>query len=147
MNKLFNVLIASFAGIMMSGCGGGMSAPSDDDTISVVKLTDLRLGYQVNGLITDDIALDSRYDLGFCNDEITLKMEFSGDLVDDQYSEGTYEIIGDNILVYSNGGSIIDTGDSGVFEEGEKYFIENSRDTLTWRVGSISKKECIVEPI
>ena len=110
------LILVMVTGVILNACGGGSSAPSDDDTISVIKLTDLRLGYEVKGLIISDDTYDFRYDLGFCNDEITLKMEFDGGLpIDDQYGEGTYEIIGDNILVYFDGAVMIDTGDSGVF--------------------------------
>lgn len=134
--------------MLFIGCGGGTSAPSDDDNISGVKLTDLRLGYLVKGIIPADIGEDILYELGFCNEELTMRIEYYSDLIDDYYGVGTYEIVGEGILVYANRDAMIDTGDSGTFEEGKSYLIEQqAADNLTWRIGSISKKECIVEPI
>ncbi|MBT8348753.1 MAG: hypothetical protein HKP62_04820 [Sulfurovum sp.] len=134
--------------LLLSGCGGGVSTPSDDDNISVVKLTDLRSGYLVRGLLPADIGEDTLYSLEFCNDELTIRIEYYGDIIDDYYGVGTYEIIGEGILVYANGDAMIDTGDSGTFEEGKSYLIEQQApNNLTWRIGSISKIECLVEPI
>ena len=149
MKKLMSLLVAMVIGIILNGCGGGSSAPSDVDNISVVKLTDLRLGYLVKGLIPADIGEDIRYDLGFCNDELTMKIEYYGDLVDDYYGVGTYEIIGEDTILFSNGEALIDVGDSGTLEEGKSYVIEQQlTNNLNWRIGSISAiEECMPEPI
>jgi hypothetical protein len=110
---------------------------------------DLRLGYLIKGVIPVDIGEDILYHLGFCNDELTMRIEYYSDIIDDYYGVGTYEIIGDNILVYSNGGSIIDTGDSGTLEEGKTYLIEqDAPNNLNWYIGSISTKEdCTLNPL
>ena len=76
-----------------------------------------------------------------------MRATFDLDFVDDQYSEGTYEIVEDSIIVYANGEAMIDTGESGSLEEGKTYIIEQSKGNLNWYVGSISKQACIVEPI
>ena len=145
--KQFTIILFTILTMLLIGCGGGPSTPTDDDNITEVKLTDLRLGYEVKGLLTFDIEDDIRYDLGFCNDELTLRIIYDSDLIDDHYGVGTYEIIGENILVYADGGAMIDTGDSGSFEEGKYYLIEGTKDNLDWRIGSISKKDCVVESI
>lgn len=147
MNQFKIVLFTSMI-MFFIGCGGGTSTPNDDDNISVVKLTDLRLGYLVKGIIPADIGEDTLYELGFCNEELTMRIEYYGDLIDDYYGVSTYEIVGEGILVYANGDAMVDTGDSGTFEEGKSYLIEQqAADNLTWQIRSISKKECIVEPI
>jgi len=145
--KNIAMLITAFTILFVSGCGGGASTPSDDDNISIVKVTDLRLGYMTKGIIRADEGEDFRYDLGFCNDEITMRIIFDLDFVDDQYSEGTYEVVDESIIVYADGEAMINTGDSGALEEGKTYLIEQSKGDLNWYIGSISKKECIVEPI
>lgn len=148
MQQFKMLLFTSMAMIIIACGGGGKSLPSDDDNISVVKLTDLRLGYLVKGIIPADIGEDTLYELGFCNEELTMRIEYYGDLIDDYYGVGTYEIVGDGILVYANGDAMIDTGDSGTFEEGKSYLIEQQApDNLTWRIGSISSINCTVEPI
>lgn len=143
--KLFKIALAASMIIFVIGCSG-TSLPSDDDNISVVKVTDLRLGYLVKGLIRVDEGEDFRYDLGFCNDTLTMRVTFESDFVEDQYSEGIYEIVGESIITYANGDVMIDTGDSGTLEEGRTYLIEQPRDNLNWQVGSISLINCIVEP-
>lgn len=145
--KSVAMLIAASAILFNNGCGGGMSAPSDDDNISVVKVTDLRQGYLAKGIILVDEGENFRYDLGFCNDEMTMRITFDLDFVDDQYSEGTYEIVGESVIVYANGEAMIDTGESGSLEEGKTYIIEQSKGNLNWYVGSISSIECAVESI
>jgi hypothetical protein len=147
--KLIIVTLLASMTLFLIGCGGGVSVPSDDDNISVVKLTDLRLGYLIKGVIPVDIGEDILYHLGFCNDELTMRIEYYGDIIDDYYGVSTYEIIGDNILVYSNGGSIVDTGDSGTLEEGKTYLIEqDAPNNLNWYIGSISTKEdCTLNPL
>jgi hypothetical protein len=145
--KSIAMLIAASAILFNNGCGGGMSAPSDDDNISVVKVTDLRQGYLAKGIILVDEGENFRYDLGFCNDEMTMKITFDLDFVDDQYSEGTYEIVEESMIVYANGEAMIDTGESGSLEEGKTYIIEQSKGNLNWYVGSISSIECAVESI
>ena len=134
--------------LFMSGCGGGgASTPSDDDNISVVKVTDLKNGYLAKGIILADAGEDFNYDLGFCNNVITMRIY--GDYVDDQYGEDTYEIIGERIIVFANGDAMIDTGDSGSLEEGKTYLIEQQApNNLNWYIGSISILDnCVPEPI
>jgi hypothetical protein len=63
-----------------------------------------------------------------------------GDNIDDRYSVGTFEIVGEDTIVFEGGDFIVD---SGTLEEGETYTL----DAGAWYLGSISKKECIVEPI
>lgn len=144
MKNFMSLCIIIIVGIIVSGCGGGgASAPSDDDNISVVKVIDLKLGYLAKGIILADAGEDFHYDLGFCNDEITMKIY--GDYIDDQYGEGTYEIIGEGVIVYANGDALIDTGDSGTLEEGKTYLIEQQApNNLNWYIGSISTiEECV----
>ena len=140
MKKLIDLLMTGATVLILSGCGGGPSAPSDADNISEVKLTDLRLGYLLGGLIlTDGDYYNIGYDLEFCNDEVTSRMIF-GDNIDDRYSVGTFEIVGEDTIVFEGGNFIVD---SGTLEEGETYIIHDN----TWYLGSISKIECIVEPL
>jgi len=144
--KQFKILLLTSIVILLTACGGGgESAPTDDDNISVVKLTDLRLGYLAKGLIRVDIGEDFHYDLGFCNEELTVAIY--GDYIDDYYWVDTYEIVGEEIILYSNGEVMIDTSDSGILEEGKNYLIEQPKDNLSWYIGSISTIECIVEDI
>jgi len=143
MKKLITLLMTGAAVVILSACGGGgggPAAPSDEDNISEVKLTDLRLGYLLGGLIlTDGDEWNVGYDLGFCNDEVTSRMIFGG-WADDRYSVGTFEIVGEDTIVFEDGDFIVE---SGTLEEGETYIIHNN----TWYLGSISKIECIVEPL
>ena len=145
--KSMTIFFSGYVVLFLSGCGGGISTPSDDDNISIVKVTDLRLGYLVKGIIRADEGEDYRYDLEFCNEILSFKIIFDSNLIEDYYGEGTYEISGESVIVYANGEAMIDTGDSGALEEGKTYIIEQSKGDLKWYVGSISLVNCSVEPI
>ena len=143
MKKLINLLFISFASITLNGCLGE-SIPTDNDDISTVNLTDLSSGYLVRGVASYEFV-DARFDLGFCNDELTI--ELSGDLIDDRSSVTTYEIAGEDTIVSSNGDVTLDVGATGTLEEGKTYFIEYEGERLDWEIGSISATECTIESI
>ena len=143
MKKLINLLFIIFVSISLNGCLGE-STPTDNDDISTVNLTDLRLGYLVKGVASYEFV-DVRFDLGFCNDELVI--ELSGDLIDDRSSVTTYEIAGEDTIVSSNGDVTLDVGATGTLEEGKTYVIEYEGERLDWEIGSISATECTVESI
>ena len=144
MKKLMNLLFISIVGIGLNGCLGE-STPTDDDDISVVNLTDLRSGYLARGIISYEFV-EARFDLGFCNDVLTIKL--SADLIDDHSGVDTYEIVGEGIIVSSNGEVTLDASSTGTLEEGKTYLIEYKGDNFDWEIGSISAMEdCIAVPI
>lgn len=143
MKKLMSLLFIIFVTISLNGCLGE-DTPTDNDSVSVVKLTDLRLGYLVRG-VTSYEFVEARFDLGFCNDELTITL--SGDLIDDHTKVTTYEITGEETIVSSNGDVTLDVGATGTLEEGKTYVIEYEGERLDWEIGSISETECTVESI
>jgi hypothetical protein len=147
MKKLLISLLALLV-LLFTGCGGGgsgaSSIPGDDDNISVVKVTDLRLGYLVKGILDYQDVYDANQDIKFCNYDVAGVIYNGGD--GDGTWTGTYEISEGGIIVMSSG-SMIDTSASGTLKEGVTYLYEGpGGDIFTWYVGSISVIECIVEP-
>jgi len=144
MKKLMKLLFVIFISISLNGCLGE-STPTDNDDVSVVKLTDLRSGYLVKGIVSYKLV-EARFDLGFCNDELTIQL--SGDLIDDHSKVTTYEIAGEDTIVSSNGDVALDAGTAGTLEEGMTYHIEYEGESLDWEIGSISvMEECVVETL
>ena len=144
MKKLMKLLFIIFISISLNGCLGE-STPTDSDDITVVKLTDLRSGYLVKGIVSYKFV-EARFDLGFCNDELTIKL--SGDLIDDHSKATTYQIAGEDTIVSSSGDVTLDTGTTGTLEEGMTYHIEYEGESLDWGIGSISViEECVSESL
>ena len=72
--KKFLLGLSTLLVLLLSGCGGGGGAsgiPGDDDNISVVKITDLRLGYLVKGILDYQDVYDANQDIKFCNYDVT----------------------------------------------------------------------------
>ncbi len=142
-----NLLVTSSFIFILIGCGGGSgssSVPGDDDNISVVNISNLRLGYLVKGIIDYQDVYDANQDIKFCNYDATITVYNGGD--GDGTWIGTYEVSEGAIIIMSNG-TTIDTSASSTLKEGETYISEGpGGDMFTWYVGSISKTECIVEP-
>jgi len=148
MKKLL-IVLSSLLILSFVGCGGGTGAssiPGDDDNISVVNITDLRLGYLVKGILDYQDVYDANQDIKFCNYDFDGVVYNGGD--GDGAWTGTYEITEGEIIVMS-GGSTIDTSGSGTLKEGVRYLYEGpAGDIFTWYIGSISAVEdCIPEPI
>ena len=145
--KQFKILLLIIIAMLFTACGGGGGASGisgDDDNISVVNITNLKLGYLVKGILDYQDVYDANQDIKFCNYDFTGVIYNGGD--GDGTWSGTYEISEGGIIVMSTG-SMIDTGASGTLKEGTTYLYEGpGGDIFTWYVGSISTIECIVEP-
>lgn len=146
MKTVMNLILLFFTMLILDGCGSGKNVPADDDNISTVKLTDLRLGYLVKGISYGPDG--STYnDKKFCNYDVITDIYWYQDDDVHVYYTNQYEIVGENMVVFDNG-VIIDTNGTSVFEEGRTYPITGVQGIIfDWYVGSISLVNCTVESI